>query len=864
MTPERWLREKELFEAALALEPAARIGFVAQAAVDDPTLAEEVVQLLESDEKASAFLRTLPAAELPTSASPKPVNIAAGRHIGPYRVLGEIGHGGMGAVYRAIRDDDQYQKRVAIKLVRAGVESDFILERFKAERQILANLEHPNIARLIDGGTTEEGWPYFSMEYVEGESVDRYCDGRRLSVSRRLELFSAVCGAVQYSHRNLIVHRDIKPSNILVTKEGVPKLLDFGVAKILEPQALSLEQTMTRFRLLTPAFASPEQIRGDPITTTTDVYSLGVVLYVLLTGHRPYETTTGSYEELARAICEEEPLEPSVAIGAKHRGVSGEGPLTPETVSDARGDTPDKLRRCLSGDLDTIVLKALRKEPERRYTSVEQLTEDLRRHREGLPISARRSSAWYRANKFILRHRLGVAAASLIVLSLAGGLVEASRQRARAERRFNDVRKLTNAFLFEFHAAIETLPGSTKARELVVQRAQQYLEGLAAEASGDVSLQRDLASAYDRLADIQGGGNSSLGDGAGAFSSLEKSLAIREALVAKTRSDSDSRALAHTLDQRAHVWMFRGDAQRSLEDSRRGIALLEKLVSSQPDPATVKSLAKAYQSVAGALAARGELNEAVPYRRKAVELFERLVTVDPKDREARRNLALGYKYLGGTLKWVGDTEAARQFLRKAVDIDSSRVEAEPTNALAKLDLSFSQATLAQILRGVNDLAGALELHQKALALREEVAASDAANAWARQALFYSHQDIGRILLAKGEPEQALASALKASLIAEESLRGNPQDAGIRSILGQIYTDLGDCEAALGHWRSARSWYAKSEELHQRMLRDGQQVTPDIAIDSERNKKQIAVCDAVLAATAGARPPARRENHLPTQ
>jgi len=793
VTPERWQREKELFEAALELEPAARIGFLAQAAVEDPTLAEEVVQLLESDQKASAFLRTLPAAEIPNSASPKPVNIAEGRLIGPYRVLGEIGHGGMGAVYRAIRDDDEYQKQVAIKLVRGGVESDFILERFKAERQILANLEHPNIARLIDGGTTEEGWPYFSMEYVEGESVDRYCDGRRLSISRRLELFSAVCGAVQYSHRNLIVHRDIKPSNILVTKEGVPKLLDFGVAKILEPQALSLEQTMTRFRLLTPAFASPEQIRGDPITTATDVYSLGVVLYVLLTGHRPYQTTTGSYEELARAICEEEPLEPSVAIGAKHRGVSGEGPLTPETVSDARGDTPDKLRRRLSGDLDTIVLKALRKEPERRYTSVEQLTEDLRRHRESLPISARRSSAWYRAGKFVTRHRMGVAAVALIILSLAGGLFESSRQKMRAERRFNDVRKLASTFLFEFHEAIKNLPGSTKARELVVQRAAQYLDSLSQEAQQEVGLQRDLAAAFQRLGEIQGGGTGAfLGDSHGALESYGKALSIRRALVKRApRDESEIAALAELEFSLGIFFTNTGELVRSEDNLRSAIQHIEGLTAAGPDgPDRRGRLAVAYQRLGFVQARRGDERASFGSLQTAISYSEAFCAAHPQDVNARANLAYIRNDLAERFERARQLEAALESVRKARVSQEALTQADPANTRFQRDLITTLRSEGTYLLELGKKPESLETLARGLALAESQQATDPQNTWAQVAVMMLARSVGEALIELGQTREGVERLRQAARVGDPVVTADPANGFARNELADVYTALG--------------------------------------------------------------------------
>ncbi len=350
MTPERWCRVKEIFEAALQQEGSARVGFVAQAATDDPTLADEVLRMLASDEKAGGFLSGVLEGTLPRLASSAPGASPVGRHIGPYRVLSEIGHGGMGAVYRAVRDDDQYQKQVAIKLLREGTGSELVIERFKAERQILANLEHPNIARLIDGGTTEEGWQYFTMECVDGEPIDRHCDSHNLSTQQRLELFVTVCSTVQYAHQRLVVHRDLKPSNILVTQDRMPKLLDFGIAKLLTDTGQA--KTLTGFVLMTPEYASPEQVKGAPITTASDVYSLGMLLYELLARKRAYQIQSGSPVEIARVVCQMEPEKPSAVA-------------------------PRPLARQLAGDLDTIVLKAIRKEPARRYASVQELSDDI-------------------------------------------------------------------------------------------------------------------------------------------------------------------------------------------------------------------------------------------------------------------------------------------------------------------------------------------------------------------------------------------------------------------------------------------------------------------------------------------------------
>jgi serine/threonine protein kinase len=419
MQSEDWHRVEELLNTALELEPGARRKFLD--ALDAPTLRREVESLLVFETESDSFLS---APALAFSSDFFEDNNGedgerAGQAIGRYRIIKEIGRGGMGAVYLAERADDAYQQHVAVKVIKRGFDTDEVRRRFRNERQILACLEHPNIARLLDGGTTEDGLSYFVMEYVEGQPLNEYADAHRLSTVERLKLFRIICAAVTHAHQNLVVHRDLKPSNILVTSEGTPKLLDFGIAKLLHGDSLSEAETMTatNLRVLTPEYASPEQVRGLPVTTATDVYSLGVLLYELLTGHRPYRLKNRHPQEIERVICEEQPDRPSIVIthtkeaaneGSETRGAS----VTPQTVSEARETTPDKLRRRLAGDLDNIVLMAMRKEPSRRYASVGQFSEDIRWHLEGLPVLARKDTFSYRASKFVNRNKLDVAAAA--------------------------------------------------------------------------------------------------------------------------------------------------------------------------------------------------------------------------------------------------------------------------------------------------------------------------------------------------------------------------------------------------------------------------------------------------------------------
>ncbi|HET9038998.1 MAG TPA: serine/threonine-protein kinase, partial [Gemmatimonadales bacterium] len=386
----RWQRMNELFHDALAVPAERRGSFVAQSCGDDPAMADEIAQLLAAHSRDEGIMEG-PAVVTAPGWLEAETPAVVGRRFGPYRVVRELARGGMGAVYLAQRDDGAFEQRVALKLIKRGMDSDQVVARFRAERQILASLEHPNIARLLDGGASDDGQPYLVMEYIDGQRIDEFARERRLPVAERLRLWLQVCGAVSYAHQQLVVHRDIKPANVLVTADGTPKLLDFGIARLLHPDAEAVS-TMTALRMLTPEYASPEQIEGRHATTVSDVYSLGVVLYELLTDQSPYRPRSRSPRDLAEAICTTEPVRPSAAV----------------SEADA------SLGRRLRGDLDTILLTALRKEPDRRYPSVEQLAGDVRRHLEGLPVRARPDTFGYRAGKFVRRNRAGVAAAVLV------------------------------------------------------------------------------------------------------------------------------------------------------------------------------------------------------------------------------------------------------------------------------------------------------------------------------------------------------------------------------------------------------------------------------------------------------------------
>ena len=768
MTPDEWLKVRGILERALELAPADRAAYLEQACAGDPGLRTEVESLIRSNEQASTDFLERSVFEMPDPFAVTGSGSMTGKRIGPYQIVEEIGHGGMGSVFRAVRADDQYRKEVAIKLVRAGLGDPFRMHRFKAERQILADLDHPNIARLLDGGELEDGQPYVVMEYIEGEPIDDYCRGRKLSVTDRLRLFRTVCEAVAYAHQRLVIHRDIKPANILVTEAGAPKLLDFGIAKIVDAgdERESANATVTVLRQMTPEYASPEQVRGEPITTASDVYSLGVVLYGLLTGHRPYPDESRLPHEIAQAVCDVQAEKPSTVV--LRRPTSGDsGP-----PSGMEG-TPEKLRRRLAGDLDNIVLKALRKEPERRYGSVEQFSEDIRRHLEGQPVLARSDAFWYRAGKFVIRHKAGVAAAVLMAVTLIAGLVITAREtyiaraeRARAEKRFNDVRELANSLVFEVHDAIQNLPGATAARKLIVDRALRYLDTLASEASDNHDLQRELAAAYQKVGDVQGGfRQANLGDSAGALVSYRKSASILES-VASDEPDNPAvqRELVTAHGKLSDLLLMTGDRAGALDQLRQLLVIAEKLAAANPgNLADRRNLALAYLDYGWKRVGRNDWRSALDDVQKSVSLLESVVAADGADRRSRRVLALAYSRSGELLSsYSHDHKASLAMHQKAIGVLQGLLSKDPQNTdLQHLEaweiLSCGDETVE-----LGDPSGALDLYRTALGKMREFAEADTHNMQIRVQIAIARGRIGAALIQHHDPARAFAE-LEASL-----------------------------------------------------------------------------------------------------
>jgi serine/threonine protein kinase len=866
MTPERWERVKDILAAALELPPEERGDWLGQACVGDEELRSEIELLLQCEQVAGpAFLGESSFAEVAATLIPIEQNLWIGRRVGAYQIVEQIGAGGMGEVYRAFRADDQYQKEVALKVIRGGQGSNSVITRFRNERQILASLEHPNIARLLDGGTTDDGVPYIAMELIEGQPIIEYCDHLKLSIAERLRIFQQVCEAVQFAHEHLIIHRDIKPGNILVTTEGTPKLLDFGIAKILEtdPAASLTEATQTALRVLTPRYSSPEQISGEPMTTASDVYSLGVLLYELLTGHSPYLLTTGSPQEMAQAVCTTDPQKPSLAVVRIESGRNpASEPLRLEELSAVRSSSPERLRKRLNGDLDNIILMALEKDPTRRYRSVEQLQEDLRRHLDNVPVLARNGTVWYRASKFVNRNKAGVIFSTAFVLALLIGMAitlheagVARRERVRAELRFNDVRKLANSLLFEIHDSMRDLSGATPARKLLVTRAQEYLDSLSKEASGDASLQRELAAAYDRVGDLLGySGAANLGDFAGALQSYRKALTIREALAASYPDDPSIKSdLLNNYFHLSFVLMDVGDYSGALEVLRKALPIAQRLAATRPDPSYKDILAGIYWKTGGILMQSGDYAGAVQSFRQSASIREPIASAANSGLYVRTHLVGDYIGLATALRNTGDVDQSLDVSSKGLRLIQELSSSNPTNATLREYLGETFSLSAPLLESKGNYDLALEYYRDSNRIFADLRAADPANALARANFAFSDLGIGQELVLKHSLSLAfprIREAIGTYEAIEHKTRYDLEGlAESYEGLAMAYTALASQEKLhlkkANDMREAKTWLQKSLQAWEQDSSPSS--TDPIAVhESQRVRRKLADCESLLA------------------
>ncbi len=803
---ERWQRIKQLFDAAVDLPPDEQARLLENECAEDTALRNEIEALLRADARSDSFITQPAFASAADILAAEPAAQVIGRRFGAYEVVREIGRGGLGAVYLATRSDSAYRKEVAIKLVRRGLDTDDILQRFRHERQILAQLDDPNIARLIDGGTTDDGLPYFVMEYVAGQPIDSYCAENRLSIAERLALFRKVCAAVTYAHQNLVIHRDLKPSNILVNKEGEPKLLDFGIAKLLTPDAELVTMTAPALRVMTPEYASPEQIKGEKITTASDVYSLGVLLYELLTGAKPYRLKTRSPEEISRAVTDQEPARPSIARAGEK-----------------------SLRR----DLDNIVLMAMRKEPHRRYSSVAQFSDDIRRYLTARPVVAHRDHVVYRARKFVQRNRLAVAAALVLLATLIGGIVAtsweakrataearvAARERDRAQKRFNDVRQLSNALLFDIAPKIERIQGSTEARKALVTRALDYLDSLANEAADDRQLQSEVAAAYEKIGELQGSPRKpNLNDFTGAMRSYEKARTIRTALLQTTHDDEQLKRIAGDLNALAALHWFRSDLKDSLVCSQAALDAYAHLLRNDPDARELRiAHAEAQIDLGRSYYYNEEVVKALPLFRDALATLQQLRTTDPDNSEILRLAARARTLLGITLSWNNKQAEGEAEMAQALQTGDALVARNPQDNVFRQGLVDTKFQAAQLFEDV-DNARAFEYARQARDLAEEILRIDPADIQAQQNVAKSYSLIGQQALQSNRSEEAVGYLTKAAELFAELVKRDPAQQTYKHDQGRVLTALGSARQMQKQFTAAIEVYDKAAALFTELQR----------------------------------------------
>jgi non-specific serine/threonine protein kinase/serine/threonine-protein kinase len=662
------------------------------------------------------------------------------------------------------------------------------------------------------------------MDFIAGTPIDEYCDARHLTVRERLSYFLEVCSAVHYAHQNLVVHRDLKPQNILVTEDGSLKLLDFGIAKLLDADG-PLENTVTMFRALTPEYASPEQLDGEMVSTASDVYSLGVLLYRLLTGHRPHAYSTRSLEEIWDAVRNREPRKPSAVVLCEERGAAPGGDtvdLTPGLVGAARSTRPERLARELLGDLDNILLMALRKEPRRRYDSVEQFAGDVRRYLSGHPVLARHDTLGYRTAKFVKRHRGAVLAVAFFLTMLAaGGAViawqahVANRQRLLAERRFNDIRGLANSVLFELHDAIAPLPGSTAARELLIQRARLYLDALSAEGAGDYALERERAVAYERIGDVLGLPSSpNLGRTAEALQSYQKALTIEWALAARGADDALRTDMARLYNRICALEETAGEYRRSVDACLQAEQIQQVQAARRPGDRNVRAaLATTYQNLANSYFTMGDWRHSEEYRSKALHEFEALMRERPDNEAYLLQVAIAHRRMAGLQEQTKRYAAGRKSALKSIALFEQFASRYPDDIRARLDWSLSQQRLGSILLAQNDGAAALEVFRQVLPVRQKIWALDPQDAGAGINLANSYAGMGSALLATGSLDEARLQFERERKLAEELAELDPVRVDQRTILSDAYENLGRLEQRMGRIQSARAYWKRALQIY---------------------------------------------------
>jgi tetratricopeptide (TPR) repeat protein/tRNA A-37 threonylcarbamoyl transferase component Bud32 len=739
---DRWTLIETLFEAGIDLSPAGRESLLEERCQGDPQLREEVLSLWRHDTvDEPPLLDAIRASAASVLRDDPPVRL----ELGPYRIEREIGRGGMAVVYLAVRVDGEFQKRVAVKLIKRGMDSASVIERLKRERRILAALEHPSIARLLDGGTTADGRPWIAMEFIEGLPINRFCDEQHLSIEQRCLLIAQVGDAVSYAHRHLVVHRDLKPSNILVLPDGTPKLLDFGIAKVLGEEEADGKEPLTRGSLapLTPEYASPEQMQGAPVTTASDVYSLGVLLYEVLTGTRP-----------------------------------GRNPRKPSTLE----TLPARTRRRLAGDLDNIVLMAMREDISRRYSSAEQMAEDIRRHLQGLPVQARRDTLLYRGGKFLRRNRVAAAAGFLLAASVITGTIIDIRQANATRERFDQFRGFARTVLVDLHAQLSDIPGTAKARQALVAYVDQYLKRVAAQHSGDdLALATEFATTYLRLGEMQGATPE-------AIASFESG---RRLLEPKRLSPSDSLLLARLRVREGSTFLDLGRVKEGMENLTAGAALAEGLgQTAYPEAELVKAFANWRLGRLDRM--QNRLPEAEQRARAAIAIADEVLRRGFRTKEVFQILNGSRNVLGSAQRRQGRWREGMETYQKVLDDTEQRAQSEPGSASLQREMARSHQILGDMVARMpghdEDL---VRLHvRSAIAIAERLAALDPGDRTAQNELAQYLSSGAETLRQPDDSNEAMAYLRRALPILEMLLKSEPGNSDLRLYAALTEADLG--------------------------------------------------------------------------
>ena len=730
---DQWGRLQDLFEEVCALDLETARSILDQRCHGDEQLRTEAERMLRAYQQER-------------SANAEAHHTTAGGRFGAWQTIRLLARGGMGEVWFARRADGQHEQHAALKILSPYLAAPDSVHRFRRERELLARLEHPNIARLLDGGMSSQGEPYLVMEYVEGLRLDQYCDEHRLSVRQRLQLLLKVCSAVNAAHQYLVVHRDLKPGNILVTAEGEPKLLDFGIAKLIDSEA-GLEQTATANVFLTPMYASPEILRGQPGNVASDIYSLGVVLYELVAGRRPFDASKLSPAALIESITQKDATRPSLAAATESSDIAA-----------LRGTTPEKLKSALDGDLDSIALKALAKNPGERYAAVAQLSDDIRRYLDGQPVTAVQSTWFYVARKFVRRNRLAVTAAATLFVSLAAGVAGtlwqahiARQQRANAEQRFNDARQLANYLLFDLYDSVGKIPGSMPVQAEMAGRTLEYLDRLAAIKNTDPALRLELGQGYLRLGTVLG-----------------RKLGLGDSL---------------------------GNNAKAIEIDRKALGIVEPLVRQHPDDvADRRSLASIEEQLGGALSAAGQYSEAFQWLQKAAETFDQIATANPHDLRSLQDAGRAWQTYGkftseksGYITFNADAPLA--YLNKSVNFLKAALRLDPANPETIKSLAESHEYIGRIETTPNPQIG-IQAYSTALGLLTHLPDPERQSVEAQQ-----HRARLLVLLGWGQGQlgdfkHSLANLEEARPILDAQAEADPQNVGAEFRRVDLYRSLG--------------------------------------------------------------------------